>query len=478
MLAELLAYARERIAVPRVPLLALFLAAAGFAVEPSRGVGDGLLRVALLLLLVVQFRLWRDVADRDYERSRHPGRVLARHRGRAIAFLVSLAVLAVPIVALLVNFDDAARRVTGYGVLALAFAVVYGSSASSHGRVMRTAWLLLQYPAFVLLAIPHPSRPPALVAAAVVYLLAMLRDWATSTDAADMRRDTLFAPVPEMFEEVACYTCQSRESLPFVVAEDDLTARPGRFTYATCRNCRLAFLSPRLKREYGESFYDLDYVRENGRADWGWLTPLYASVRDRHERAKRVFLQRHVAPAGATAVLDARIDNTPLGQLASGPRFDVVTMWDFLQRQYDPLRALILARDLLAPGGRLVIETPTLDSRTWRFFGERWPGIQAPRHTVIFSRLTLEMMLEAAGLEVESYHPYGTLPPYLYAFAGIAFKLLKGHAAEAPRLAPLFQLGRALFAPFAAFSRRMPLAHQIVVCRVRQNRGQTNGVMT
>jgi hypothetical protein len=458
--------------VPRVPLLAAVLAAAGLAVEPARGVPEALLRFALLLLLVVQFRLWRDVADREHERSRHPRRVLARHRGRASAFLALLAGLAVPIVALLASFDDAPRRMTGYGVLALACAVVYGSRASSHGRVMRTAWLLLQYPAFVLLAIPHPGEPPALVAAAVVYLLAMLRDWATSTDAADMRRDTLPAPVPEMFEEVACYTCQSRESQPLVVADDDLTARPGRFTYATCRNCRLAFLSPRLKREYGEEFYDLEYVREKGRADWGWLTPLYARLHDRHERAKQLFMQRHVAPAGATAVLDARIDNAPLEQLAFGPRFDVVTMWDFLQRQYDPLRSLALARDLLAPGGRLVIETPTLDSRTWRFFGERWPGIQAPRHTVLFSRLTLEMMLEAAGLEVESYHPCGTLPPYLYLFAGIAFKLLKGHAAEAPRLVPLFQLGRLLFAPLAAFSGRMPLAHQIVVCRVR-DRGET-----
>jgi hypothetical protein len=116
----------------------------------------------------------------------------------------------------------------------------------------------------------------------------------------------------------------------------------------------------------------------------------------------------------------------------------------------------------------LVIETPTLDSSSWRFFRERWPGLQAPRHTVAFSRLTLEMMVEAAGLEVESYHPYGTLPPYLYVFAGVAFKLLKGHAPEGARLAPLFQLGRALFAPLARLALQAPLATQVVVCRVRE----------
>jgi len=464
---ELVAYARERIAVPRVPALAVFLAAAGFLVQPPLGAADAALRVGLLVLLVVQFRLWADIADRDYERARHPGRVLTRHRGRASAFLFVLAVLTAPIVTLLSALDDSARRIVAYGVLALAFAVVYGSRASSHGRVMRKAWLLLQYPAFVLLAVPQPATPHALVAAAVVYLLAMLRDWATSTDAADLRSDAMRAPVPEMFEEVGCYTCGSRDALPFAVAEDDLTGRPGRFTYVACRNCRLAFLAPRLRRDHAEAFYDLEYARRRGRADWGWLTPLYESLRERHERAKRAFIARHVASAGATAELDVRIDNAPLGEVATDARFDVITMWDFLQRQYDPLRSLTLARDLLAPGGRLVIETPTLDSRTWRLFRERWPGLQAPRHTVLFSRLTLEMMLEAAGLEVESHHPFGTLPPYLYVFAGAAFKLLKGHVPEGARLAPLFQLGRALFAPFAAGAGPVPLATQIVVCRVR-----------
>jgi hypothetical protein len=465
---ELVAYARERIAGARVPAVALFLAAAGFLVQPARGVADALLRVALVALLVVQFRLWADIADRDFERVRHPGRVLVRHRGRAGAFLAVLATLTVPIVALLCAFDDAARRIVAYGVLALAFAVVYGSRTSSHGRVMRKAWLLLQYPGFVLLAMPQPLAPHALVAAAVVYLLAMLRDWATSTDAADLRSDAWRAPVPEMFEEVACYTCGALDALPCVVAEDDLTGRPGRFTFVTCRNCRLAYLAPRLKRDYAEAFYDLDYARLRGRPDWGWLTPLYDSLREGHDRAKRAFIREYVAPAGATAELDVRIDNAPLDEITGHARFDVITMWDFLHRQYDPLRSLTLARDLLAPHGRLVIETPALDSRTWHWFRERWPGVQAPRHTVLFSRLTLEMMVEAAGLEVESYHPRGTLPPYLYVFAGAAFKLLKGHAPEGARLAPLFQLGRALFAPFAAAAGQVPLATHVVVCRVRE----------
>jgi hypothetical protein len=468
VIAELLAYVRERIARGAVLLAVAIVAGAGFAVQPPAHLRDAVVRAALALLLVVQFRLWGDIADREHDRRRHPERVLARHGGRAPMFLALLAVLALPIVLLLASFGDAARRIAAYGLLALALAVVYGSQATSHGRVMRTAWLLVQFPAFVLLAVPDPTTPQALVAAALVYLLAMFRDWATSTDAADLKRDTLYAPVPEMFEDVACYECGSTATLPFLAAEDDLTGRPGRFTYVRCRNCRLAFAQPRLRAEHAESYYDLAYVRLRGRPDWGWLTPLYERVRPRHEREKRAFLAREVAPAGATAVLDVRIDNAPLASLREGPRFDVITMWDYLQRQYEPLRALEMARDLLAPGGRVVIETPSLDSRTWRYFRERWPGIQAPRSTVLFSRQTLEMLVESAGLEVESYHPYGTFPASLYVFAGIAFKLLKGHAAEGARLAFAFELFRLLLAPLSPWERRLDAAHQIVVCRRRE----------
>jgi SAM-dependent methyltransferase len=465
--AELLAYVRERIARGRLLLTLAIVVAAGFAVQPPVHVRDGVLRVALAVLLIVQFRLWGDIADREHDRRRHPERVLARHYGRAIAFLVLLAVLSLPIVLLLGAFGDAGRRMAAYGVLALALAVVYGSQATIHGRVMRTAWLLVQFPAFVLLTVPDPGAPSALVAAAIVYLLAMFKDWATSTDATDLRRTTLRAPGPAMFEEVACYACGSSSTQPFLVAEDDLSGRPGRFSYVRCRNCRLAFLAPRLKLEHAESYYDLAYVRLRGRPDWGWLTPLYERVRARHDRDKRAFLEREVAPKGATAELDVRIDNVPLADLRHGPRFDVITMWDYLHRQYEPLRALELARDLLAPNGRLVIETPSLDSRTWSWFRERWPGIQAPRNTVLFSRQSLEMMVESAGLEVASYHGHGTFPASLYVFAGIAFKLLKGHAAEGGRLAVGYELMRLVLATLAPWERRLCLAHQVVVCRLR-----------
>jgi hypothetical protein len=141
-------------------------------------------------------------------------------------------------------------------------------------------------------------------------------------------------------------------------------------------------------------------------------------------------------------------------------------MWHFLEHDYDPPRTLRAARSLLAPDGRLVIEVPRLDSVTWRLYRERWPGLQAPQHTVLFDRKSLLAMVGRAGLEVVDYLPYGAFPPYFYLFAGAAFKLLKGRGLDLDRAILPYFLGQALLLPVLLLERRLNLAMQTVVCRL------------
>jgi SAM-dependent methyltransferase/4-hydroxybenzoate polyprenyltransferase len=467
--AELVAYGRERIATTHFALLVAIVAGLGFAVARPQGAADALLRVALAFLLVVQFRLWDDVADREHDRLRHPERVLQRHKGRATPFLVAMGVLTVPILALLLLLDHDEARVGAYGLLALALAVVYGSHATTHGRVMRMGWVLLQFPVFVLLLLPWPVQAQGWVAAAIAYLVVMFHDWATSADAADLRQRTGVAPWPEMFEQVTCPACASVESTPFVNAEDDLTGKPGRFSYVRCRNCRLAYLNPRLKLEHVAPYYEGESKASEG-AGWGWLEPLHARLKGRIAQARASIIEGQVAQFRESAVLDIEAHGPPLQERNFGvERFDVITMWDFLQLHYDPAAALRIARDLLAPGGVLVIETPRLDSRTWRLFHERWPGLKAPRHTVLFTRHSLESMVDAAGLEVLHFLPQGSTPSYFYLFAGAAFKMLKGGRGEARGIVVPFVLGHVLLWPFLLFEGRLALATQVVICRRRHS---------
>jgi SAM-dependent methyltransferase len=152
-------------------------------------------------------------------------------------------------------------------------------------------------------------------------------------------------------------------------------------------------------------------------------------------------------------------------QSFAGRRFNLVTMWHFLEHDYDPLRSLRCARELLKPDGRVVIEVPRLDSVSFRLYGDRWPGLQAPQHTVLYTKDSLLRTVQASGLIVVDYLPYGAFPAYFYLFAGAAFKLLKGSGLHLDRAIVPYFLGQALAAPVLLFERRLNLAMQTVVCR-------------
>ena len=112
-----------------------------------------------------------------------------------------------------------------------------------------------------------------------------------------------------------------------------------------------------------------------------------------------------------------------------------------------------------------MIEVPRLDSVTFRLYRERWPGLQAPQHTVLFEKRTLLQLVEKSGLEVVDYLPYGAFPPYFYVFAGAAFKVLKGRGLNLSKAILPYFLGQIVMLPVSLAQRHLNLAMQTVVCR-------------
>jgi SAM-dependent methyltransferase len=312
------------------------------------------------------------------------------------------------------------------------------------------------------------------------------------------------APASYQFEPVSCYLCGSRESTPFITGEDDLTGKPGRFTFVTCTTCGLRYQNPRLTIEHIGAYYDDEYIAHRKKSDWGMLTSFFNWAMDRHDRQKDKLVSRYVKLDASSEVLDvgcavgtflqkmrSRYDAKPTGvdfkDLRAHPalngvdfrcglfyeqdfgdkRFDLVTMWHFLEHDYDPIRTLETARDVLKPDGRLIIEVPRLDSTTFRLYRNRWPGLQAPQHTVLYDRRALLAAMDKAGLDVVEYLPYGAFPAFFYFFTGAAFKLLRGKGLNLSRAIYPYFIGQILFSPVLAFEKQLNFAMQTVVCRRR-----------
>jgi SAM-dependent methyltransferase len=492
------AYCRERLATARIAGLVLLLWLLAALTSPPATIAAGCAGLLLTALLVAQFRLWDDLADLARDRIAHPQRVLVQSAATS-SFAGLAAIATLPILGLLLLAPDAPVRIGGYALIAACVAVLYAAQRKAPARPSWLALaLLLKYAGFVLLIAAEPGRPLVWLAAAAGFATVVFVDWKGAKAVEGSRPQ----PAATLFEANRCPGCDGDDAVHLTDAADDLTGKPGIFRFVTCRRCGLSYQSPRLRIDAITAYYDDEYIAHRKKTDWGWLTPLYRRAMDKHDRAKVALVRRYCALDARCSALDVgcgagsfiarihsefgcRVSAVDFKDLSAQPwlrevrfhhglfyeqdfgaeRFDLISMWHFLEHDYQPRRTLEVARDLLAADGRLIIEVPRLDSLSWTLYGNRWPGLQAPQHTALYNWRTLEKMVRDAGLEIVDHLPYGAFPAYFYLFAGLAFKWLRGRGLNLERAIVPYFIGQALLSPLLLFERQLNLAMQTIVCR-------------
>lgn len=121
--------------------------------------------------------------------------------------------------------------------------------------------------------------------------------------------------------------------------------------------------------------------------------------------------ERGVKVAGLDFALSAasvawRVNGVPAvcGSLGSSPIADnscaAVTMFHVLEHLYDPASYIEAARRMLQANGRLIVQVPNADCFQFLVFGERWNGVDIPRHLIHFRAADLRTLLEDCGFEV------------------------------------------------------------------------------
>lgn len=142
--------------------------------------------------------------------------------------------------------------------------------------------------------------------------------------------------------------------------------------------------------------------------------------------------------------------------------FQVVTAWHVLEHLPDPSPMLNEVYRILQPHGWLVLEVPNLDSWQARIGQEGWFQLDAPRHLVHYSRITLQRLLEEHGFSPIKYEtfslelgPFGMLQSLLNRMGlppNWLFRWLKRSASEKQVITLFLNLLGALllFAPATA----------------------------
>lgn len=84
----------------------------------------------------------------------------------------------------------------------------------------------------------------------------------------------------------------------------------------------------------------------------------------------------------------------------TGPRPDVVCLWDVLEHLREPHLYLQKIAAEIAPGGLVALTTGDVESVNARLRGRRWRLIHPPTHLNYFSRRTIAAMLDKYGFDV------------------------------------------------------------------------------
>jgi hypothetical protein len=155
------------------PAAVVHTAAAVWAAGTSVGAASVAIMFGLAVVLLLQFRLWDDLEDREHDRRLHPARVLTRANPRP--FRYACVLLAAANIVLLVIAGSRAA-IEGLACLDIFLWIAYGPLRRRlPDRIWRFQILLLKYPVFVgvlAAALGTPIRMRLFTAAAAVYLCA------------------------------------------------------------------------------------------------------------------------------------------------------------------------------------------------------------------------------------------------------------------------------------------------------------------
>ncbi len=170
---DLRTYVATRIASVRIGLLWLGVTASVLATSSWPNMTHAATTAILAVLLIVQFRLWDDLADRWHDAHYHSQRVLIGTVHGHKFVLLCLA-LALPIVWALWVWRNPARLL-GYAALCAAVGMLYIAS-TQWPRIVRGHLVLLKYPVFVWLGAINPQAYRSVMVGIALWLVLALVD--------------------------------------------------------------------------------------------------------------------------------------------------------------------------------------------------------------------------------------------------------------------------------------------------------------
>lgn len=226
---------------------------------------------------------------------------------------------------------------------------------------------------------------------------------------------------------------------------------PVKYNFDRCNDCGLVFLNPRVPESALGAFYTSAYLPYRVEEAWGKYAAFVKRDQQKIDQARVERVKKHHRWTAQSRILDVgcgkptflsclskETDSHLIGldfsdegwrnepqnyegidlrvgevaDLIGELPVDVITMWHYLEHDYQPQQHLRQLLAIAKPQTRLIVEVPNFDSFTRRKFGKYWSGYHTPRHTALYSPENIKLLMKNSGWQVEQVLTYGTLHPY------------------------------------------------------------------
>mgnify|MGYP002152336711 FL=1 len=308
-------------------------------------------------------------------------------------------------------------------------------------------------------------------------------------------------------QHTACLNCGQDQPQPLLSTPAHMYHKAEPFSFVQCGHCGLVYLNPQVAPEQLGQYYPDYYVPYRGAAAWGKYHKIAAwglagTDKKRAQKARQqlrkneghrvldvgcghpTFLEALAKKPGLTLTGIDFLDTgwreeperwqgmdlhevDPKAYQSDAP-FDVITMWHYLEHDYDPKTTLHHLLNVSHDHTRLIIEVPDYDSLSRKRYGQHWEGWHAPRHTALYTQQTLSDVLDRSGWQVEKAYKYGTMDVYaLWWMSRMEQKGLDWTQSLESEF-PTFLAGKILTMPFFSLQPWLRLGVQLVVAQPKK----------
>jgi SAM-dependent methyltransferase len=271
------------------------------------------------------------------------------------------------------------------------------------------------------------------------------------------------------------------------------------YTFNICNNCETVFLTNPVSQERLDHYYTDNYLPYRGSAAWGKYSSFVANNQKKLDLNRVNFVKKYLKKnnlnvldvgCGNPSFLETleqklksnctgidfsdsgwkgkKFPNLELKKIAiedyvSDKQFDIITLWHYLEHDYNPSQTIETLYNCLKSGGKLIIEVPDYNSISAKIQKSNWQGWHSPRHISLPTKKSFDLLFQKDKWEIKKHLRYGTLDAFTLWWLGSMQKKGIDWSGSMTNHFWMLVLLKMVTFPIFAFEKLFPMGIQIVV---------------